>query len=49
MRDCYFHHNENGILTGRDPESDIVVEHSEFAHNGVGDGYTHNLYIGHAR
>jgi hypothetical protein len=49
VRDCYFHHNENGILTGRSPASDILVEHSEFAHNGIGDGYTHNLYIGHAR
>jgi hypothetical protein len=49
VRDCYFHHNENGILTGRGPASDVVVEHSEFAHNGFGDGYSHNLYIGHVR
>jgi hypothetical protein len=49
VRDCYFHDNENGILTGANPASDIVVEHSEFAHNGSGDGYTHNLYIGNAR
>jgi hypothetical protein len=49
VRDCYFHHNENGILTGRGPESDVVVEHSEFAYNGAGDGYSHNLYIGHQR
>jgi hypothetical protein len=49
VRDCYFHDNENGILTGVNPASDIVVEHSEFARNGIGDGYTHNLYIGHAR
>jgi hypothetical protein len=46
VRDCYFHHNENGILTGANPSSDIVVEHSEFAHNGFGDGRSHNLYIG---
>jgi hypothetical protein len=49
VRDCYFHDNENGILTGRGPESDVVIERSEFAHNGIGDGYTHNLYIGHVR
>ena len=49
VRDCYFHDNENGILTGVNPASDIVVEHSEFAHNGFGDGQTHNLYIGNAR
>jgi len=49
VRDCYFHDNENGILTGVNLASDIVVEHSEFAHNGFGDGQTHNLYIGNAR
>ena len=49
VRDCYFHHNENGILTGAHRDSDIVVEHSEFAHNGAGDGQSHNLYIGAVR
>jgi hypothetical protein len=45
VRHCYFHHNENGILTGVDLTSDIVVEHSEFAHNG----HAHNIYIGTVR
>ena len=49
VRDCYFHDNENGILTGVNLASDIVVEHSEFAHNGIGDGQTHNIYVGNAR
>lgn len=49
VRDCYFHDNEDGILAGSDPTSDILVEHSEFAHNGFGDGQTHNLYIGKVR
>jgi hypothetical protein len=49
VRDCYFHDNENGILAGANPASDIVVEHSEFAHNGFGDGQSHNLYIGNIR
>jgi hypothetical protein len=49
VRDCYFHDNENSILTGANPASDIVVEHSEFAHNGFGDGQSHNLYIGNVR
>lgn len=49
VRDCYFHHNENGILTGANASSDVVVEHSEFAYNGIADGFTHNLYIGHVR
>jgi len=49
VRDCFFHDNENGILTGANAESDIVVEHSEFAHNGFGDGQSHNIYIGRVR
>jgi Right handed beta helix region len=49
LRDCYVHDNENGILTSPNPESDIVIERSEFAHNGAGDGLTHNLYIGKIR
>ena len=49
VRNCYFHDNENGILTGANPAGDIVVEHSEFAHNGFGDGQSHNLYIGGVR
>jgi uncharacterized protein (TIGR03437 family) len=44
---CYFHHNENGILTSSNPLSQVLVEHSEFAHNGHGDGYSHNIYINH--
>lgn len=49
VRHCLFHDNENGILTGANAESDILVEHSEFHHNGFGDGYSHNLYIGRVR
>jgi len=49
VRGCYFHDNQNGILTGANQASDIVVEHSEFARNGFGDGQSHNLYIGNVR
>jgi len=49
VRDCYFHNNETGILAGAGQASDVVVEHSEFAHNGFGDGQSHNLYIGSVR
>jgi hypothetical protein len=45
VRNSYFHHNENGILGGG-PANDLVIEHSEFAHNGFGDGQSHNLYVG---
>ncbi|MHC1705995.1 MAG: T9SS type A sorting domain-containing protein [Bacteroidales bacterium] len=47
IRNCYFHDNENGILTSNPYEGDIIIEHSEFHHNGYGDGYSHNVYIGH--
>lgn len=49
VRDCRFLDNENGILSGADSGSDIVIEGSEFARNGHGDGYSHNLYIGKVR
>ena len=47
IRNCYFHDNENGILAGNTSEGDILIEHTEFNNNGYGDGYSHNLYIGH--
>jgi hypothetical protein len=46
IRHCYFHNNENGILLGQNLLSDVLIEYSEFAYNGFGDGYTHNIYIG---
>ncbi|MEP7188932.1 MAG: right-handed parallel beta-helix repeat-containing protein [Roseiflexaceae bacterium] len=46
---CYFHDNEEGILAGDNSSSDIVIEYSEFANNGFGDGYTHNMYINKVR
>jgi hypothetical protein len=45
----WFHDNENGILTGADPESDVVITRSRFFRNGFGDGYSHNLYVGAVR
>ncbi|MBL0127882.1 MAG: T9SS type A sorting domain-containing protein [Flavobacteriales bacterium] len=44
---CYFHDNENGILAGDVNPSTIRIEHTEFDHNGFGDGFSHNLYINH--
>jgi pectate lyase len=44
IRHCYFHDNENGILGGAH-NGTFLIEHSEFAHNGFGDGQSHNLYI----
>ncbi|MEO6190830.1 MAG: peptidoglycan DD-metalloendopeptidase family protein [Saprospiraceae bacterium] len=47
VRNCYFHHNEDGILAGDNSNSNIIIEYSEFAFNGFGDGLSHNLYINH--
>lgn len=49
VRNCFFHDNENGILAGNNPESIIIIENSEFARNGYGDGQSHNLYINHVK
>jgi len=38
----YFHDSEEGILGGA---GDVLVEYSEFANNGYGDGFSHNMYI----
>jgi hypothetical protein len=46
LRNSFLHDNENGILSGANTASNIVIENSEFGHNGYGTGYTHNLYIG---
>ncbi|MGL4629952.1 MAG: right-handed parallel beta-helix repeat-containing protein [Leadbetterella sp.] len=45
VKNCYFHDNENGILTANSGGV-IRIEKSEFAYNGFGDGQSHNIYIG---
>jgi hypothetical protein len=45
VRHCFFHDNENGILGGGGTASTVVIEYSEFANNGFGDGQSHNMYI----
>ena len=49
LRNAFIHDNENGILANANVNSDILIEYSEFGHNGRGDGQTHNLYIGHVK
>jgi hypothetical protein len=49
LRKSFLHDNQNGILSGANLNSDILIENSEFGHNGYGTGYTHNLYIGNVR
>ena len=47
--DCTFMHNEMGILTNNDPDTELEVVNSEFAHNQRPDGHNHNLYAGTIR
>ncbi len=47
IRSCYFHNNEDGILTSNSGIGDVLVEYSEFSANGAGDGFSHNIYVGH--
>lgn len=49
IRDSVFHDNEAGVLTWKDPASDILIERSVFFRNGYGDGQSHNIYIGNVR
>lgn len=46
INNCYFHDNQDGLLAASDPSGSITINNSEFSHNGTGDGYTHNLYVG---
>jgi hypothetical protein len=39
-----FYDNQNGILANAGSAT-ITIESSEFARNGLGDGYTHNIYV----
>jgi hypothetical protein len=42
VRNCFFHDCEDGILGG---SGSVLIEYSEFAACGFGDGYSHNMYI----
>lgn len=46
---CLFRDNQNGILGSpiADGTGSVTIIRSEFDHNGAGDGYSHNIYLGH--
>ncbi len=46
---CFFHDNQEGILAGDNPESDIIIDSSAFVHNGTQTGQVHGIYINHIR
>lgn len=46
VRNSVFWNNQEGILANGVPDGTVVIERSEFSHNGAGDGRSHNIYIG---
>jgi len=42
---CLFWGNDTGLLTTGSAGT-LTIEDSEFAYSGVGDGFSHNLYVG---
>jgi MYXO-CTERM domain-containing protein len=49
VRGSYLHDNDNGFLNGSatDGVGNVTIENCEFAHNGFGDGFSHNVYVNH--
>jgi len=45
ITNSFFHDNLDGLLTNPDPAGIITIRNSELAHNGAGDGRSHNLYV----
>ncbi|MBN8891737.1 MAG: hypothetical protein BGP12_22590 [Rhodospirillales bacterium 70-18] len=45
INNSWFHNNQEGLLAGAVAGGTISIDHSEFDHNGTGDGLTHNLYV----
>ncbi len=46
LRNCSFMDNQTGLITSSFADAELIIENSEFARNGTGDGLTHNLYVG---
>jgi len=50
VRNCRFHHNQTGLLTWNNGESELVVESSEFDHNAITpenrSDISHQIYVG---
>ncbi len=45
VRNSVFWNNQDGILGNTDPNGTVLIQSSEFSHNGAGDGYSHGIYI----
>jgi hypothetical protein len=44
----YIHDNQEGVVTGASAHSQILIQATEFNHNGFGDGLTHNVDVNSA-
>lgn len=53
IENCYFHHNQMGLMTGANPGSDVYINNSVFESNSLLGVKTprigHNIYIGTIR
>ena len=49
VRNCLFSHDQDGMLVRDNAAGTVLVENSEFADNGAGDGYTHAIYVNKVR
>ena len=45
---CNFHDLQDGLLVTPNVSNtgSVSIDHSEFSHDGTGDGYTHDIYVG---
>ena len=46
LKNCYFHDNQEGLLSSNSPAMIVTMQNCRFHCNGAGDGYSHNIYIG---
>ena len=47
ITNSYFHDNQEGLLAGGEhPGGAINIQSSEFSHNGMSNGLSHNIYVG---
>jgi len=48
IKNCLFYANDTGLLVNSEADT-VTIENSEFAYNGFGDGFSHNLYVNKIR
>jgi hypothetical protein len=46
LNDDTIHNNQDGLLSGADPNGNITINDSTFMANGSGSGTTHDIYVG---